>query len=211
MRTTGRSLLQLSRIIGQHISDKYRIERELGQGVLSAVYLAQSLVDATLVTVTLFLLPASFSQDEAARFMYRFFQEAAALVKLSHPSILPIYDYGEYEGYPYLVSGYVEGKSLADTLKERGRYTTQEALFVLEKVASALDYAHQHGVAHRTLKPANILYNGNQILLAGLGLARIVEIGDLQQKTASQQQFLSIAGTFIGSPEYLAPEWVLGQ
>src|SRR5438309_1791515 len=98
MYTTGRSLLEFARIRGQCIGGKYRIERELGQGALSAVYLAQSLIDATLVTITMFLLPESFSQDETARFMSRFFQEATALVKLSHPSILPSHDYGEYEG-----------------------------------------------------------------------------------------------------------------
>jgi serine/threonine protein kinase len=211
MITSGKSLLHLGSIIGQLIGGKYRVEQQLGLGSLSAVYRAQRLIDVAPVTITMFLLPKGFSQDETSRFMSRFSQEATALIKLSHPSILPIYDYGEHEGYPYLVSGYVEGGSLADMLKARGRYTMQEALFILENVASALDYAHQHGVTHRALKPANILFGNDQLSLAGFGLVRMVEMAGLNQESPPPHQFLSIAGTYIGSPEYMAPEWVIGQ
>lgn len=211
MFTSGRSRLHLAHVSGQLIGGKYRIEQQLGQGPLSAVYRAQRIIGGAPVTLTMFLLPDNFSALENSRFLSRFSQEATALLSLTHPSILPTYDYGEYGGYPYLVSGYVEGESLADMLKARGRCTMQEALSVLEQIAPALDYAHQHGVIHRALKPANLLFSGNEIYLAGFGLARMIEREGLNQEPHPSHAFLSIAGTYIGSPEYLAPERITGQ
>src|SRR5215470_11851597 len=110
----------LDQIVGQ-ILGNYCIERFLGAGRLNAVYLGRHLASQRLDAMTMYLVPAHLSAEAKARFLTRFHKESAAITQLDHPHILPIYEYGEYVGIPYLVTPYVTQGSLADLLKRYGR------------------------------------------------------------------------------------------
>jgi serine/threonine protein kinase len=189
-----------------------RVERLLGQGRLSAVYLGNRAGQS--VAITAFLLPATFSVGARERFIARFQREAQALVALDHPRVLPVYEYGVQYGYPYLVTPYAADGSLANVLKQRGRCAPAFILQALEQIAVGLDYAHSCGVVHGTLKPANVLLHGpdeRDLQVAGFGLVRILEMRGIEQSDVPYAHLLNIAGTFLGTPEYSAPECVQGQ
>lgn len=204
-------VVAVDHLVGQTLGSCH-VEQLLGRGRLSAVYLARQSPMQRPVALTTFLLPASFSAQARERFLARFRHEAAALVSLEHPHILPIYEYGEQYGYPYLATPYVTEGSLAGTLKQQGRYTPAAMLDVLQPICSALAYAHSRGVIHGTLKPANVLLReGERLQVAGFGLVRILEVRGIEQTDSPYAHLLNVAGTFLGSPEYVAPECVEGQ
>jgi serine/threonine protein kinase/Rieske Fe-S protein len=203
--------LSTDELVGKTIGT-YHVERLLGRGRLSAVYLARHPVENTTVALTTILIPEHFSAETRDRFMARFTKEALALTALQHPHILPVYAYGEQYGYPYLVTPYMMHGSLADVLRQQGHCTPAYVQPILEQVAAGLEYAHKKGVIHGTLKPANVLLGSEQtMLVAGFGLMRIVQLRGLEQNDAPNAHLLSIAKTFLGAPEYLAPEIVQGQ
>jgi serine/threonine protein kinase/Rieske Fe-S protein len=207
--------LLVDQLVGQMFGE-YRVERLLGRGRLSAVYLAQHPAQHKHAALTTFILPPQFSREECTRFLARFHQEATQLTTLFHRHLLQVYAYGEQFGFPYLVTPYMTEGSLADVLKQQGRCTPAYVLSVLEQIASGLDYAHAQGVVHGSLKPSNILLNGkDNILVAGFGLANMLQMRGIvqldQPNMPPYAHLLSIAGTFLGSPEYLAPEVVQGQ
>ena len=190
----------------------YRVEQLLGSGRLSAVYLARHPERNRLVAITIFIVPEQLSAQARQRFISRFNREASALVTLNHPHLLPVYDYGEYRGYPYIVTPYETEGSLATILKQQGQCSPAYALAVLEQVAAGLDYAHSNGVIHGALKPSNILMRSDGTAqVVGLGLMRIVEMRGIESNNHPYAHLLSIAGTFLGAPEYVAPEFVQGQ
>ena len=203
--------LLVDQLVGQ-IFGEYRVERLLGRGRLSAVYLAQHPAQRKNVALTTFILPEHFSPEERNRFLARFYKEAAQLTPLSHRHLLPVYAYGEQFGYPYLITPYMTEGSLADVLKQQGRLSPAHVLGVLEQIASGLDYVHSQGVVHGSIKPSNILLDGQEnMLVAGFGLAHILQMRGVVQSDKPYAHLLSIADTFLGSPEYLAPEFVQGQ
>ncbi len=202
----------VDQLVGQMLG-RCRVERLLGRGRLSAVFLAQQPVQKRPVAITAFLIPEQFSAQARSRFVTRFTSEAEALTTLQHPHLLPVYAYGEQYGYPYLVTPYVTAGSLADVIKQQGRCASAYTVEILEQVAAALDYAHNKGVIHGTLKPANILLSGEKstVQVAGCGLLRLLEMRGIEQSEHPYAHLLSIAGTFLGSSEYIAPEFVQGQ
>ncbi len=130
-------------------------------------------------------------------FRARFQREARAVAALEHPAIVPLYDFGEQDGEPFLVLRYLDGGSLADRLS--APLSPAAALPVLRRVAEALDYAHANGVVHRDVKPANILFDHRgEASLADFGVARFAQAGTLATQAA------------IGSPTYMSPEQVEG-
>ena len=203
--------LLVDQLVG-HTVGGYRVERLLGQGRLTAVYLAQHPVQQSMVALTTFIVPERFSREAYNRFMVRFTREAQALASLNHRQLLPVYAYGEEYGYPYLVTPYMMHGSLADQLKQRGRCTPAYVLEVVEQVALGLDYAHSKGIIHGTLKPSNILLNSEgRMLVAGFGLTHMLQLQGVEQSNHSYAHLLSIADTFLGPPEYMAPEIVQGR
>jgi serine/threonine protein kinase/Rieske Fe-S protein len=203
--------LSADELVGKIIGT-YRVECLLGRGRLSAVYLARHSVENSTAALTTILLPEHFSPEARSRFIARFTKEALALTQLQHSHILPVYAYGEQYGYPYLITPYMMHGSLADILKQQGHCTLSYVQRILEQVAAGLEYAHSKGIIHGTLKPANILLSGEQtILVAGFGLMQIVQRRGLEQNDPPNAHLLSIANTFLGAPEYLAPEVVQGQ
>jgi serine/threonine protein kinase len=200
----------IDQLIGKTLGD-YEVERLLGRGKLSAVYMAQQRSQNQAVMITTFLLPELLSTQARERFNTRFYQIGASLVRLNHPHILPIYNFGVQFGFPYLVTSFIKGGSLAQVLKQQSHFTPEKTLEMLKHMAAALDYAHSQGVVHGLLNPANILVNNEQDLqVTGFGLKHMLQMQGIEESYHPQAPLFSIAGTFLGSPEYIAPECVQG-
>lgn len=169
----------------------YRLERQIGKGGMSQVWLARhrTLRDRR-VAVKLLL-----SQD--AEWIDRFAREAEITSQLRHEHIVPIYDFGQQPPYYYTVMEYVAGGSLRDLLDQRGRLPLDLAARIFRSAAAALDYAHAHGVVHRDISTGNILVetNGERVLLSDFGIAR--ETGKAQMTTVNK---------VMGTPGFLSPE-----
>ncbi len=175
----------------------YRITEQLGQGGMATVFKAyHAALDRY---VALKVLHPAFLEDP--NFLARFQREARLVAKLEHPNIVPVYDYSEHEGRPYLVMKFVQGETMKARIS-RGPLPAGEVGRMVAAVGAALAYAHDHGVLHRDIKPSNILLadDGN-IYLADFGLARIA---------ASGESTLS-SDVILGTPQYISPEQALGK
>src|SRR5512143_2412859 len=174
----------------------YRIIEQLGQGGMATVFKAYHASLDRYVAIK--VLHPAFGED--ASFEARFQREARVVAKLEHPNIVPIYDYAEHEGRPYLVMKYIEG----DTLKARlnqGPLSAEEINQIVDSVGSALAYAHKQGVLHRDIKPSNVLIGvDGQMYLADFGLARIAQAAE---STLSSDMIM-------GTPQYISPEQARG-
>jgi serine/threonine-protein kinase len=176
------------------LGDRYRIERELGQGGMATVYLAEDVRHRRKVAVKVLRpeLAASMGPD-------RFLREIEIAAQLQHPHILPLLDSGDAGGFLFYVMPYVQGESLRDRLVRERELPVQDALRIITEVADALAHAHQHGVVHRDIKPENILLTGRHALVADFGVAKAVS-------EASGRLKLTSVGVALGTPTYMAPE-----
>src|SRR5581483_8619586 len=174
---------------------RYELQRRVAQGGISEVYLGYDRRVKRLVAVK--VLNGS---DEA--FVRHFEREALAVGALSHEHILPLYDFGEQRPWYYLVMPFVEGGTLRDYLFKRERLTLEEAGIFLDQIACALQYADEHGVVHRDVKPSNILLRPD-------GHAYLVDFG--LAKAKMEIESLIHSGAIVGTPEYMAPEQSNGQ
>ncbi len=179
------------------LADRYRIERELGQGGMATVYLAEDLKHERKVAIKVL-------QPELAAVLgaQRFVAEIKTTASLNHPHILPLYDSGEAENFLYYVMPYVEGESLRNRLDRERRMSIGDALDLARDVADALGYAHAHGVLHRDIKPENILLEGGHALLADFGIARAIDAAGGARVTQT--------GLTLGTPAYMSPEQAAG-
>ena len=183
-------------VVGENIGP-YRIVEQLGQGGMATVFKAYHPSLDRYVAIK--ALHPAFLEDP--NFLARFQREARLVARLDHPNIVPIYDFAEHEGRPYLVMKFIEGETLKARLN-RAPLTSREILQIVEAVGSALAYAHQRGILHRDVKPSNVLITSeNQIYLADFGLARIAAAGE---STLSSDMF-------IGTPQYISPEQAKGE
>ena len=148
------------------LADRYRIERELGQGGMATVYLAQDLRHDRKVAIKV-LRPELAAVIGAERFL----SEIRTTANLQHPHILPLFDSGEADGFLFYVMPFVEGESLRDRLNREKQLPIDDAVRIATEVAGALDYAHRHGVIHRDIKPENILLHDGTALVADFGIA----------------------------------------
>lgn len=205
------SEIALERLVGEKVGS-YHVDRLLGHGKVNALYEAHHPTQNLSVTLVVFLIPAAFSGQARSQFVVRFQQESSALLQLAHPHIFPLYDYGEQLDFPYHVHPLHRGTSLAKTLRQQGRFTSEQALPVLKQAADALDYTHDKGMIHGSLRSSNVLLGANQeVQLAGFGLARILAMEGIDQPgNPPYAHLLNVAGAFLGSPEYLAPEVIQG-
>ena len=187
-------------LIGQSLG-RYQILEQLGEGGMATVYKAYDTRLERFVAIKV-IRTDQFAPAMLEEMMRRFEREAKALAKLSHPSIVHVNDYGEYEGAPYLVMEYLPGgtlKLLPDT-----PMPWQQALRSLLPIAEALAYAHEHNIVHRDIKPGNILLTEKGLpMLTDFGIAKILESKDGATLTG--------AGMTIGTPEYMAPEQWTGE
>jgi serine/threonine-protein kinase len=175
------------------LSDRYTIERELGQGGMATVYLAADTKHDRQVAVKV-LRPELAAVLGAERFV----QEIKTTANLQHPHILPLFDSGEANSFLYYVMPYVEGESLREKLNREKQLSIEEAIHIAEQVTSALDYAHRHDVIHRDIKPENILIHDGQALVADFGIALAVR--------AAGGERLTETGLSLGTPQYMSPE-----
>jgi eukaryotic-like serine/threonine-protein kinase len=182
--------------VGQLLDGRYRVEAHLAHGGMATVYLG---TDTRLDrTVALKIMHAELANDE--EFVRRFVAEARSIARLSHPNVVTVYDQGADGRILYLAMEYVPGRTLRDLLTERSALRPREALDILEGVLAGLAAAHAAGIAHRDVKPENVLLGGNHsIKVADFGLARL-----LSDATHTK------SGILIGTPAYLAPEQVSG-
>jgi serine/threonine-protein kinase len=177
---------------------QYRIVRLLGHGGMGSVYLARDLALDREVAIKVVKTASS-----APEVHDRLRREARTAAKLSHPNIVPLHAFGEVEGMPYFVMGYVRGESLAAKLRREGALPEDEALRILADVADALDHAHRQGVVHRDVKPDNVLLDdeSGRALLTDFGVARALGAGET----------MTAAGAVVGTPAYMSPEQAAGR
>ena len=175
----------------------YQILEIVGQGGMATVYRAHQLsMDRD---VALKVLPRHLLRQ--ANSLERFKREANIIARLEHRAIVPVHDYGEYEGLPYIVMRYMDGGAVAELLLH-GPLSPQRALHIVEQIAPALDYAHQKGVLHRDLKPSNILLDANgDAYITDFGIARIL---------GENAPSLTTSGV-VGTPSYMSPEQAQGH
>jgi serine/threonine-protein kinase len=176
------------------LADRYRIERELGQGGMATVYLAEDLKHHRKVAVKVLRpeLAATLGPE-------RFAREIEVAARLQHPHILGLLDSGDADGFFYYVMPYVEGETLRDRLTRGGELPVPEAVRLLSEIAEALSTAHRAGVVHRDIKPENVMLSGRHAMVMDFGVAKAVT-------EASSGPQLTSAGVALGTPAYMAPE-----
>ncbi|MBL8996652.1 MAG: serine/threonine-protein kinase [Gemmatimonadetes bacterium] len=175
------------------LADRYRIERELGQGGMATVYLAEDLKHRRRVALKV-LKPELAAVLGAERFV----QEITTTAALQHPHILPLFDSGTAEGFLFYVMPFIDGETLRGKLDRETQLGIEEAVRITTAVADALDYAHRHGVIHRDIKPENILLHEGRPMVADFGIALAV--------SAAAGGRMTETGLSLGTPHYMSPE-----
>ena len=175
------------------LADRYRIERELGQGGMATVYLAEDLKHDRKVAIKV-LKPELAAVLGAERFV----TEIKTTAALQHPNILPLFDSGEAGGFLFYVMPYVEGETLRAKLDRETQLGVEESVQLVREVADALQYAHEHGVVHRDIKPENILLHAGRPMVADFGIALAV--------SAAAGGRMTETGLSLGTPHYMSPE-----
>jgi len=175
------------------LQDRYRLERELGQGGMATVYLAADLKHDRRVAIKV-LKPDLAAVLGAERFV----TEIKTTAALQHPHILPLFDSGTADSFLFYVMPYVEGETLRTRLDREHQLGLDEAVRIAREVADALDYAHRHGVIHRDIKPENILLHDGRPMVADFGIALAV--------SAAAGGRMTETGLSLGTPHYMSPE-----
>jgi eukaryotic-like serine/threonine-protein kinase len=175
------------------LEGRYRIERELGAGGMATVYLAEDVKHDRQVAIKVLKpeLAAVIGGD-------RFVTEIKTTAALQHPHILPLFDSGAADGFLYYVMPFVDGESLRERLDREKQLNVGEAVRIAASVASALQYAHERGIVHRDVKPANILLHAGEPVVADFGIALAI--------SAAGGGRLTETGMSVGTPHYMSPE-----
>src|SRR6476646_10357906 len=180
------------------LAGHYDVAHELGAGGMATVYLAQDLKHNRKVAIKV-LRPELAAVIGAERFV----REIRTIAALQHPHILGLIDSGEVQGTAYYVMPFVDGESLRDRLTREKQLPIADAVWIASEIASALDYAHRHGVIHRDIKPENILLHDGQALVADFGIALAV--------TQAGGTRMTETGMSLGTPHYMSPEQAMGE
>jgi eukaryotic-like serine/threonine-protein kinase len=184
--------------IAAALSERYSLERELGQGGMAIVYLARDLRHGRLVALKV-LRPELAAIIGAERFL----AEIKTTAHLQHPHILPLFDSGVADSFLYYVMPFIEGESLRERLQRERQLPISDAMRIATEVAGALNYAHRHGIIHRDIKPENILLHDQSALVADFGIARAVSRAGGSRMTET--------GMSVGTPHYMSPEQAMGE
>ena len=180
------------------LEGRYAIERELGEGGMATVYLADDLKHQRKVALKV-LKPELAAVVGAERFL----AEIKTTANLQHPHILPLFDSGEADSFLFYVMPFVEGETLRDWIDREKQLPVDEAVALASKVAGALQHAHEHGVIHRDIKPGNILLQDGEPVVADFGIALAVG--------AAGSNRLTETGLSLGTPYYMSPEQATGD
>ena len=179
---------------------RYELEKELGRGAMGVVYLGKDpRINRQVAIKTLDY--SQFSSKEIKSIKSRFFREAEAAGRLSHPNIVTVYDVGDEEDFAFIAMDYVPGVSLGEYTQADHLLPVAEVYRLIAEVAETLDYAHSQKIVHRDIKPSNIMYNpeNGQFKVTDFGIARITD--SVRTRT----------GSFMGSPSYMSPEQMTGS
>lgn len=183
-------------LTGQCIEQRYEIIELLDEGGMAMVYRAYDIRLNRPVALKI-ISKEKFNKEQLEEILQRFEQESQALAKLSHPNIVPIQDYGEHDGSPYLVLEYLPGGTLRKKMEPHLPW--QVAIHVMLPVMDALTYCHQRSILHRDIKPSNILFREDDTpVLADFGIAKLLETAGALPQTG--------IGVFVGTQGYMAPE-----
>ncbi|HEX5576337.1 MAG TPA: serine/threonine-protein kinase, partial [Gemmatimonadales bacterium] len=180
------------------LAERYTIKRQLGQGGMAVVFLADDSKHHRSVAIKVLKpeLSRSLGPD-------RFLREIEVAARLTHPHILPVFDSGAADGLLYYVMPYVEGESLRDLLEREGQLSVELALRLTCQIAAALEYAHGRRIVHRDIKPENILLESGEAVVADYGLALAI--------SAAGGERLTESGLALGTPAYMSPEQAAGD
>ena len=187
----------LIRLLRKILGKKYTINKEIGRGGMGIVY---ECLDLTLNRkVALKVLPGEFSSNSEFKEMFK--REIRTLAQLKHPGIVTIYTAGEADGHLYFTMDYIEGKTLAEVLAERGKIPVNETLGIVINICSALEHAHGKKIIHRDLSPENVMLdrNGN-VYIMDFGISKVFN-----------GTGITSTGSIIGKAPYMSPEQCLGE
>jgi serine/threonine protein kinase/tetratricopeptide (TPR) repeat protein len=182
------------------LEGRYRVDRELGEGGMATVYLANDLRHEREVAIK--VLREGLAQSLGRE---RFVREIRLAARLNHPHILPLYDSGEAGGFLYFVMPVMRGQTLRDHLQKERRLPVDEAMRIAAEVADALDYAHRHETVHRDIKPENILLHEGHAIVADFGIGKAL-VAAAETSAANTQ-----IGVTVGTPAYMSPEQAAGE
>lgn len=192
-------------LVGEVVAGRYRVLSRLGEGAMGAVYLAEHLRMGR--RDALKVLSRSLADDDDAR--ARFTREARNASFINHPNACTVYDFGEIaDGLPFIAMEYVDGETLGELLSREGRLSPDRAVDLVAQVTRALEAAHARGIAHRDLKPDNIMLTRAP---DGSERAKVVDFGIAKAMEDEGGQNLTMPGWVVGTPEYVSPEQLAGQ
>jgi predicted Ser/Thr protein kinase len=187
---------EIESAVRDSLGAEYRLQRKLGQGGMSVVFLAEELSLGRPVALKVFPQALAIEKSAADRFRH----EARIAASLEHPHIAPIHRFGVGAGFLWYTMKFINGRSLADVLREVGRMDVYSVLSLAEQMASALDCAHRQGIVHRDMKPANVMLDNNSwAFVCDFGVAKV------------QDTKLTQTGGTIGTPAYMSPEQLYGR
>ncbi|MCC7380791.1 MAG: protein kinase [Deltaproteobacteria bacterium] len=195
--------------VGRMVAGRYRIERPIAAGGMGKVYLATQLPLGRLVALKMVRTDVGGSREQ---FVRRFFLEASASAKLTHPNIVIVHDYGESEGGDvFMAMEYLDGRALDREIKDTAPMPPERALHIGIQIGRALREAHAKGIIHRDLKPQNVMlvHSGDEsdfVKVLDFGLVKMFQAGE----ESGGGQDLTRAGVLLGSPNYMSPEQILG-
>ena len=179
---------------------RYKVLKELGRGAMGVVYLGKDPTIQRFVAIKTMRLDEIDDADKVQAVKARFFREAESTGRLSHPNIITIYDAGEEHGLAYIAMEVLEGTTLKEWSRKPNLMPPENVLSILATVADALDYAHQQGVVHRDVKPANIM-------LTKEGVVKVMDFGIAKISSSSKTR----SDMVLGTPIYMSPEQVAGK
>lgn len=183
--------------INEIIDDRYKIMEVAGSGGMAIVYRARDLISDRDVAIKMMKTETASNKINLSRFE----REARASASLNHQNIVKVLNVGSYQGIPYIVNEYVDGKNLREVLDVRGKFSFMEACDIMFQLCSAVMYAHNHNIIHRDIKPHNIFLTSDGI----------IKLGDFGIATFQNSTHVTRHETFVGTIQYLAPEVLSGN
>ncbi len=182
---------------GTKLGTRYEIVQMLGQGGMGAVYKAMDLEIGRMVALKVIKPELALNEE----ILQRFKQELILARRITHKSVIRIFDLGEADGVKFITMEFIEGKDLKSVVTEKGRLSFEECADIVSQICTALEAAHAEGVVHRDLKPQNVMVDkSGRVIVMDFGIARTMEPGSMTQ-----------TGALLGTPDYMSPEQVMGE